>query len=46
MTFQDNFGLVVQCWRIYLEYYQSFLTKEFHTGMEHRWGGVKVGIAT
>ncbi|MCF0042926.1 lipid A deacylase LpxR family protein [Dyadobacter fanqingshengii] len=45
VTFQDNFGLVVQYWRIYLEYYQSFLTREFHTGMDHRWGGVKVGIA-
>lgn len=44
VTFQDNFGLVIQCWRIYLEYYQSFLTKEFQTGMEHRWGGIKVGF--
>ncbi|SKB98381.1 lipid A deacylase LpxR family protein [Dyadobacter psychrophilus] len=45
VTFQDNFGVVVQCWRIYLEYYQSFLTKEFRTGMDHRWGGVKIGFA-
>ena len=44
VTFQDNFGVVLQCWRVYLEYYQSFLTKEFKTGLDHRWGGVKIGI--
>ncbi|NIJ55829.1 lipid A deacylase LpxR family protein [Dyadobacter arcticus] len=45
VTFQDNFGLVVHCWRLYIEYYQSFLTKEFKTGWDHRWGGVKIGFA-
>ncbi|MCF2486587.1 lipid A deacylase LpxR family protein [Dyadobacter sp. CY347] len=44
VTFQDNFGMVIQYWRIYLEYYQSFLTKEFRTGMDHRWGGIKMGF--
>lgn len=44
VTFQDNFGVIVQCWRLYLEYYQSFLTSEFRTGMDHRWGGVKIGF--
>lgn len=45
VTFQDNFGVVVHCWRVYLEYYQSFLTKEFQTGRSHRWGGLKIGYA-
>lgn len=44
ITFQDNFGLVIQCWRVYLEYYQTFLTREFRSGMDHRWGGVKIGF--
>lgn len=44
-TLQHNLGLVVHCWRVYLEYYQSLLTKEFHTGLNHRWGGVKMGFA-
>ena len=44
ITFQDNFGMIVHCWRVYLEYYQSFVTKEIKNGLNHRWGGVKVGF--
>jgi lipid A 3-O-deacylase len=44
-TFQTNFGAVLKYKKMYLEYYQSVLTKEFATGMSHRWGGVKVGVA-
>ena len=44
VTFQNNLGAVVQCWRLYFEYYQTFLTREFKTGLDHRWGGVKIGF--
>ena len=43
-TFQANVGAVLQYKKLYLEYYQSVLTKEFATGMPHRWGGLKIGI--
>ena len=45
ITFQNNFGLVVNVWKIYAEYYQTYLSKEFETGRHHRWGGVKFGVA-
>ena len=44
IVFQNNFGVVVKLKKIYLEYYQSILTKEFLTGQYHRWGGIKVGL--
>ncbi len=44
-TFQNNFGVVFTIKRVYLEYYQSYLTKEFASGDSHHWGGVRVGIA-
>ncbi|MCE7066252.1 lipid A deacylase LpxR family protein [Dyadobacter sp. CY326] len=44
VTFQDSFGIVVHCWRVNFEYYQTFLTKEFKTGLDHRWGGAKIGF--
>lgn len=43
ITFQDNAGLVFSFRKIYLEYAQSFLTKEFRTGTYHRWGGIRIG---
>ena len=44
-TFQGNFGAVFRLKKLYLEYYQSVLTKEFETGLPHRWGGIKIGFA-
>lgn len=44
-TFQGDFGFVVQLRKLYLEYSQSVLTKEFKTGMVHRWGGIRIGTA-
>lgn len=44
VNFQNNFGAVLQLKRLYLEYYQSILTKEFNTGMYHRWGGIRLGL--
>ncbi|MEO6167347.1 MAG: lipid A deacylase LpxR family protein [Chitinophagales bacterium] len=45
VTIQNNFGIVIGIKKIYLEYYQSILSKEFSTGTFHRWGGVRVGVS-
>ena len=44
ITFQNNAGIVFNIGKLYLEYFQSYLTKEFQTGLFHRWGGVRVGM--
>ena len=44
-TFQANYGAVLRYKKLYLEYYQSALTREFATGMPHRWGGIKIGVS-
>ena len=43
-TFQVDAGIIVNFRKLYLSYTQSFLTKEFRTGKNHRWGGVSVGF--
>ena len=42
-TFQDNAGVSIKLHNIYLEYFQSVITKEFRTGKYHRWGGIRIG---
>jgi lipid A 3-O-deacylase len=44
-TFQADYGIVVSYRRIYAEYSQAFLTQEFNTGLNHRWGGLRLGLA-
>ncbi len=44
ITFQYNYGLVIQLYGFYLEYGQSFITKEFKGGPAQNWGGVKLGV--
>jgi len=44
ITFQNRFGFVLQYRRIYLEYFQSYLSREFNTGNYHVWGGVQVAF--
>ena len=44
ITFQNNAGIVLSYRKIYLEYSQTYLTKEFNSGKFHRWGGVSVGV--
>jgi lipid A 3-O-deacylase len=44
VTFQADAGLVLHFPKLFLSYTQSFLTKEFRTGLSHRWGGVSVGF--
>lgn len=43
LVFQGNVGLVFKINGIQLEYFQSYLTKEFETGGSHLWGGIRVG---
>ncbi len=43
-TFQQNFGVVMNYKKIYLEYFQSLLTPEFSNSKAHRWGGLKIGL--
>ena len=42
VTFQNNIGVVITIGNLYLEYFQSQLTKEFNTGEFHRWGGIHI----
>ena len=44
VTFQQNFGCVLNFRNIYIEYFQSLLTPEFRGGKMHRWGGIKIGV--
>ena len=45
ITFQNNFGIVVSFWKLYGEFYHTYLSKEFNTGSDHGWGGIKIGVA-
>ena len=44
-TFEVESGITLQFKKIYLEYFQHYITKEFRTGLYHRWGGIRMGIA-
>lgn len=44
ISFQNNFGLTGKFGKLTLSYYQTFLTKEFRTGLFHHWGGVNVAV--
>ncbi|MEO6330912.1 MAG: lipid A deacylase LpxR family protein [Ginsengibacter sp.] len=43
-TIQADYGIVLSFRKIYLEYRQSILTKEFSYGHYHRWGGISIGV--
>lgn len=45
LTFQNSYGAVLHIRNLYLEYYRTFLSKEFQTGRTHKWGGIKIGFA-
>jgi len=42
IVLQNRFGFVLQYRRVYLEYFQSYLSNEFKTGNYHVWGGIQV----
>lgn len=43
-TGQFNYGLVIRINKLYLEYAQTKISREFTTGEATNWGGVKIGI--
>lgn len=44
-VFRNNWGIVAKLGKVYLEYYQSYMTKEFQSGLEMHNGGIQLGIA-
>ncbi len=44
VTLQNRFGFVLTYRRMCLEYFQSYVSREFRTGDYHAWGGVQLGI--
>ncbi|GAC1569602.1 MAG: hypothetical protein NVS3B8_17180 [Chitinophagaceae bacterium] len=45
ITFQADAGIVFNFRNVYMCYSQSYLTREFSTGLYHRWGGISVGCS-
>ncbi len=45
VTFQASAGVVLNVKKLWLRYSQSFLTKEFRMGRNHRWGGLTAGFS-
>lgn len=45
ITFQADAGIVFNFRKLYLCYSQSYLTREFNTGLYHRWGGISFGFS-
>jgi hypothetical protein len=43
-VFRNNWGIVLQYGNLYLEYYQSYITKEFNSGLDHHNGGIQIGV--
>ena len=41
-VFQNNMGFVLKIRRFNMEYFQTFITKEFYTGTSHHWGGIRI----
>ncbi|MBC7912679.1 MAG: lipid A deacylase LpxR family protein [Pyrinomonadaceae bacterium] len=45
INLQNNFGAILKRRGFFLEYSQAVLGKEFKTGKQHRWGGIKIAFA-
>jgi len=45
VVFQNRVGFVASYKGIYLEYFQTFLSAEFKTGLSHKWGGIQIAFA-
>lgn len=43
-TAQNNYGIVLQYQGIYLEYSRCLSTREFNSGIAHKWGGIRIGV--
>ncbi|HEV7781797.1 MAG TPA: lipid A deacylase LpxR family protein [Chitinophagaceae bacterium] len=45
VTIQASAGIVLNIQKLWFRYSQSFITKEFRTGGNHRWGGLAAGLS-
>ncbi len=45
VTYRNRLGIVGTYKRITMEYFQSFITREFETGKPHAWGGIQFACA-
>ncbi len=43
IVFQGNTGIVFRINTVQLEYFQTYLGREFKTGEDHVWGGIRIG---
>jgi hypothetical protein len=44
LTADSRTGIVIRYGGLYLEYFRTFLTREFITGYIHAWGGLEIGV--
>jgi hypothetical protein len=44
LTADSRTGIVIRYGSLYLEYFRTFLTREFSTGYIHAWGGLEIGV--
>lgn len=44
IVFKNHAGVVIKIKKLWLEYFQSFVTKEFKNGRSHQWGGIRIGV--
>ena len=44
LVFSNRFGFVVTYKRLYLEYFQTIMSKEFDQGKVHTWGGIQLAF--
>lgn len=45
VVLENRFGFVVVYRNVFLEYFQSYLSREFSTGDYHVWGGIQIAFA-
>jgi hypothetical protein len=43
-TAQNNYGIVLQYRGVFLEYSRTVSTREFSSGIAHKWGGIRIGV--
>lgn len=43
LVFQGNTGIVFRIKAVQLEYFQTYISKEFKGGADHVWGGIRIG---
>jgi lipid A 3-O-deacylase len=44
LVFENRLGFTIRYKKISLEYFRTYITREFRTGFPHAWGGVGMGV--